>query len=72
MSQISYPSKFLSWHVYVEGLMVESITRFEWIRRSVFDVGGSNTGSEGIGKHLKRRKGEDIETENICNVEEPQ
>ena len=58
--------------MYVEGLMVESITRFEWIRRSVFDVGGSNTGSEGIGKHLKRRKGEDIETENICNVEEPQ
>ena len=46
MSQISCPSKFLSWHVYVEGLMVESITRFEWIQRSVFDVGGSSTGSD--------------------------
>ena len=29
----------------------------------------SSTGSEGIGKHLKRQKGEDIETENICDVQ---
>ena len=34
------------------------------------DIGGSNTSSEGIGEHLKRWKGEDIETENICNVKE--
>ena len=37
----------------------------EWIQKNVFDVGGSSTGSEGIGKHLKRQKGEGIETENI-------
>ena len=28
---------------------------------NVFDVGGSNAGSEGIEKHLKRRKGEVVE-----------
>ena len=48
--------------------MMESIARVEWIRRSVFDVGGSITSSEGIGKRLKRWKGEGIETENICYV----
>ena len=32
-------------------------------------VGRSSTGSEGIGKHLKRRKGEGVETKNICDVE---
>ena len=42
--------------------MVESIARVEWIRRNVFDIGGSTTGSEGIEKHpeealmRKRRK----------------
>ena len=36
--------------------MVESIACVEWIQRKAFDVGGSNTGSEGIGKHLKRLK----------------
>ena len=45
--------------------MVEFIARVEWIRRNVFDVGGRSTGSEQIGKHLQRRKGEGIETENI-------
>ena len=45
--------------------MVESIAHVEWIWRNVFDVGGSSTDSEGIGKHLKRRKGEGIETENM-------
>ena len=45
----------------------------EWIWRNVFDVGGSNTNSERIGKYLKRWKGEEIETENIlCDVEELQ
>ena len=44
--------------------MVESIARVEWIRRNVFDVGGSSTDSERIGKHLKRRRGEGVETEN--------
>ena len=48
--------------------MVESIAHVEWIGRNVFNVGGSSTGSEGIGKHLKRQKGEGIETENVCNV----
>ena len=49
--------------------MVESIARVEWIRRNVFDVGGSNTGSERIGKHLKRQRGEGIEIENVCDIE---
>ena len=44
--------------------MAESIARVEWIRRNVFDVGGSSTDSEGIGKHLKKRKGEGVGTEN--------
>ena len=44
------------------------IARVEWIQRNVFDVGGSNTSIEGIGKHLKRRKGEDVETKNVCDV----
>ena len=42
--------------------MVESIAHVEWIRRNVFDIGGNSTGSEGIGKHLKRQKGEGVET----------
>ena len=49
--------------------MVESIAYVEWIQRNIIDVKGSSTGSEGIEKHLKRWKGEGIETENICNVE---
>ena len=48
--------------------MVESIARVEWIQRNIFNVGGSSTGSERIGKHLKRQKGEGVETENICNI----
>ena len=40
-----------------------------YVRRDVFDIGGSNTGSEGIGKHLKRWKGEGIEAENIYDVQ---
>ena len=48
--------------------MVESIARVEWIQRNIFNLGGSSTGSEGIHKHLKRQKGEGVETENICNV----
>ena len=48
--------------------MVESIAHVEWIQRNVFNVGGCSTGSEGIGKHLKRQKA-GIETENICDVE---
>ena len=47
--------------------MLDSTARVEWLRRNVFDIGESSTGSEGIGKHLKRQKGEDIETENICD-----
>ena len=38
-----------------------------WMRSNVFDVGGSNIGTKGIGKHLKRQKGEGIETEKICD-----
>ena len=45
--------------------MVESIAHVEWIQRNVFDVGGSSTGSERIGKHLKRQRGEGVETENV-------
>ena len=47
--------------------MVESIAHVEWIWRNVFDVEGSSTSSERIGKHLKR--GEGIETENVCDIE---
>ena len=36
--------------------MVESIAHVEWIQRNVFDIRGSSTGSEGIGKHLKKQK----------------
>ena len=39
----------------------------EWIRRNVFDIGGSSTGSERMQKLLKRQKGEGIETVNLCN-----
>ena len=49
--------------------MVESIVHVEWIQRNVFNVGGSRRGSEEIGKHLKRWKGEGVETENICDIE---
>ena len=49
--------------------MVESIAHVEWIRRNVFDVGGSSTGSERIGKHLKRQRGEGVETVSVCDVE---
>ena len=45
--------------------MAECIAHVEWIRRNVFDVGGSSsTDSERIGKHLKRQIGEGVETEN--------
>ena len=49
--------------------MVESTARVEWIWRNVFDVGGSSTGSERIGKHLKRWRVEGVETENVCDIE---
>ena len=49
--------------------MVESTARVEWKWRNVFNVGGSSTGSERIGKHLKRRRAEGVETENVCDVE---
>ena len=49
--------------------MLESIACVEWIRRDVFDVGESSTGSEGIGQHLKRRKRKGIEAENICDIQ---
>ena len=52
--------------------MVESIACVEWILRNIFDIVGSNTGLEGIEKHLKRKKEESIETENTCNVDELQ
>ena len=45
--------------------MVESIARVEWIWRNVFDIGGSRAGSERIGKHLKRQRGEGVETKNV-------
>ena len=51
---------------------MESIAQVEWIRRNIFNIGGSSTGSEGIGKHLKRQKGKGVETKNICDVEELQ
>ena len=44
-------------------MMVGSITCVEWIQRNILDVEGSNTGLEGIGKHLKMQK-EGVETEN--------
>ena len=47
--------------------MVEPIAHAEWIQRNVFDIRGSSTGSVGIGKHLKKQKGEGVQTENICN-----
>ena len=43
------------------------IARVEWIQRNVFDIGGSSK-SERIGKHLKRRRGEGVETENSSGV----
>ena len=49
--------------------MVESIACVEWIWSNVFDIGGSSTGSERIGKHLKRRRVEGVETENVCDIE---
>ena len=49
--------------------MVKSIAHVEWIQQHIFDIEGSSTGSEGIGKHLKRQEGEGIETKNICDVE---
>ena len=49
--------------------MVESIACVDWIQRNVFDIGGSSTGSEKFGKHLKRQRREDVETENVYNVE---
>ena len=49
--------------------MMESIAHVEWIRRNVFDVGGSSISSERIGKHLKRWRGEGVENKNVCNVE---
>ena len=52
--------------------MVESIAYVEWIQRNIFDVGRSNTGLEGIGKHLKRQKKEGIETKNTCDIDELQ
>ena len=48
--------------------MVESIAHVEWMRRNVFDVGGSSTDSERIGKHLKRQRGEGVEIENAGGV----
>ena len=47
--------------------MVESIVCVGWVWRNVDDVGRNSTGSEGIGKHLKRRKGEGVETKSICD-----
>ena len=49
-------------------MMDGGIAHVEWIRRHVFNVGGSNTGAKGIGKHLKRQKGEGVETENVCDM----
>ena len=49
--------------------MVESIACVEWIWRNVFDVGGSSIGSERIVKNLKGRRGEGIETKNVCDIE---
>ena len=52
-------------------MMVESIACVEWIPRNILDVGGSNTGLEGIGKHLRMQK-EGVETENRCDIDELQ
>ena len=51
--------------------MVGSIACVEWTPRNIFDVGGSNTSLEGIGKHPKRQK-EGIETENTYDIDELQ
>ena len=48
--------------------MVESIVQVEQTQRNVFNIGGSNTGSEVKTIHLKRWKGEGVETENISDV----
>ena len=45
--------------------MVESIASVKQIRRNVFDVGGRSTRSERIEKHLKRWRGEGVETKNV-------
>ena len=54
--------------------MVETIACVEWIQSNIFDIEGSSTGSEGlIGKHLRRQKGEGVETETIlCDVKKLQ
>ena len=49
--------------------MVESIACVEWIWWNVFNVAGSDTGAERTGKHLKRQRGEGVETNNVCDVE---
>ena len=49
--------------------MVKSIACVEWIWRNVFDIGVSSTSLEEIEKHLKRKKREGVETENVCNAE---
>ena len=48
--------------------MLESIACVEWIRRDVFDIGGSSTGAEGIGTP-KEAEREGVETKNICDVQ---
>ena len=67
-----YLSRLLSEHMRLKWLIVEPIVRVEWMWRNMFNVGGSSTGSEGIGKYLKRQKGEGVETENICDVKKLQ
>ena len=68
---VSYPSRLLSLHIKLNDWCVveSSIAHIEWIQRNVFDTRGSSTGSEGIEKHLKKQKGEGVQTENICSVE---
>ena len=44
--------------------MMEYIARVEWIGREQYRLR-----TDGVRKHLQRRKGEGVETENIFNVE---
>ena len=53
--------------------MVESIACVKWIWTNIFDVGGNDTGSEGLYREVpEEAKGKGIETNSLCNVEELQ
>ena len=59
----SYPSRLLC---YSTCNLTDGGIVLNGFGRNVFDVGGSSTGSEEIGKHLKRQKEEGVEIVIIC------